>query len=98
MKAEITTFQLYWNRSLLDFFFRDQASRTLEELFKHASCDSLQVADIIDDYVYINDIDVDTFEEMCYDMSVKELAEEIGIELEGYEEEENDDDEDEEEE
>ena len=95
MKAEITTFQLYWNRSLLDFFFREQASRTLEELFKHASCDSLQVADIIDDYVYINDIDVDTFEEMCYDMSVKELAEEIGIELEGYEEEENDDDEDE---
>ena len=98
MKAEITTFQLYWNRSLLDFFFREQASRTLEELFKHASCDSMQVSDIIDDYVCMNDIDVDTFEEMCYDMSVKELAEEIGIELEGYEEEENDDDEDEEEE
>ena len=95
MKAEITTQQLYWNRSLLDFFFREQASRTLEELFKHASCDSLQVSDIIDDYVYINDIDVDTFEEMCYDMSVEELAEEIGIELEGYEE---DDDEEEEEE
>ena len=97
MKAEITTYQLYWNRSLLDFFFRKQASRTLEELFEHASCDSLQVADIIDDYVYMNDIDVDTFEEMCYDMSVKELAEEIGIELEGHEEDEEDDDEEEEE-
>lgn len=82
MKAEITTHQLYWNRSLLDFFFRGQASRTLEELFKRASYDSLQVADIIDDYVYIHDIDVDEFEEMCYDMSVEELAEEFGIELE----------------
>ena len=81
MKAEITTQQLYWNRSLLDFFFREQASRTFEELFKRASCDSLYVSDIIDDYVYMNDIDVDTFEEMCYDMSVEELAEELGIEL-----------------
>lgn len=88
MKAEITTQQLYWNRSLLDFFFREQASRTLEELFKRASCDSLQVSDIIDDYVYMNDIDVDTFEEMCYDMSVEELAEEIGIELDKDEDEE----------
>lgn len=89
MKAEITTQQLYWNRSLLNFFFREQASKTLEKLFEHASCDSLQVSDIIDDYVYMNDIDVDTFEEMCYDMSVEELAEEIGIELEGYEEDED---------
>lgn len=88
MKAEIITQQLYWNRSLLDFFFREQASRTFEELFKRASCDSLQVSDIIDDYVYMNDIDVDTFEEMCYDMSVEELAEEIGIELDKDEDEE----------
>ena len=93
MKAEITTHQLYWNRSLLDFFFRGQASRTLEELFKRASYDSLQVADIIDDYVYMNNIDVDEFEEMCYDMSVWELAEEFGIELEKDEDEDEDEEE-----
>ena len=41
----------------------------------------MQLEGIISDYVEGNDIDADGFDELLYDYSVEELAEEFGIEL-----------------
>ena len=45
---------------------------------------------IISDYVEGNDIDADGLDELLYDYSVEELAEEFGIELIGDKEEDED--------
>lgn len=34
MKAEVTFSELYWNESLMSFFFRKQSIRTLDELME----------------------------------------------------------------
>ena len=81
MKAEITFKQLFWNMSLTNFFLREQARRHLDELFNRASCSGMQLEGIISDYVEGNDIDADGLDELLYDYSVEELAEELGIEL-----------------
>ena len=36
MKAEVTISNIYWNKGLSNFFFRDQAYNTLEELVKRS--------------------------------------------------------------
>lgn len=87
MKAEITFKQLFWNESLTNFFLREQSRRNLDELFNRASCSGMQLEGIISDYVEGNDIDVDGLDELLYDYSVEELAEELGIELEEDEDE-----------
>ena len=81
MKAEITFKQLFWNDSLTNFFLREQARRHLNELFNRAYCSGMRLESIISDYVEENDIDADGLDEMLYDYSVEELAEEFGIEL-----------------
>ena len=90
MRAEITFRQLFWNESLTNFFLREQARRHLDELFNRASCSGMQLEGIISDYVEGNDIDADGLDELLYDYSVEELAEEFGIELEGEEDEDED--------
>lgn len=81
MKAEITFKQLFWNDSLTNFFLRKQSQRHLNELFNRASCSGMRLESIISDYIEENDIDADGFDELLYDYSVEELAEEFGIEL-----------------
>ena len=81
MKAEITFKQLFWNDSLTNFFLRKQSRRHLNELFNRASCSGMHLEGIISDYVEENDIDADGLDELLYDYSVEELAEEFGIEL-----------------
>ena len=81
MKAEITFNQLFWNESLMNFFLREQSRRNLDELFNKASCSGMHLEGIISDYVEENDIDADGLDELLYDYSVEELAEEFGIEL-----------------
>lgn len=90
MKAEITFSQLYWNHSLMNFFFRDQAERTLNDLMDRA-VDKPGAIEAVEEYADTYDYDVDAIEEMFYDESVESLAEEFGIEIEP-----NEDDEEEE--
>lgn len=74
--------QLYYNDSLMSFFFRDQAKRTLEELMNRASEPGSYVLDDVEDYADEQmDGDLDTLEEMFYEESVEDIAEVIGIEL-----------------
>ena len=81
MKAGITFKQLFWNECLMNFFLREQARRHLDELFNRASCSGMQLEGIISDYIEEYDIDADGLDELLYDYSVEELADEFGIEL-----------------
>ena len=81
MKAEITFKQLFRNDSLTNFILREQSRRQINELLNRAYCSGMNLEGIISDYVEGNDIDADGLDELLYDYSVEELAEEFGIEL-----------------
>ena len=80
--------QLFCNDSLMSFFFRDQARRTLKELMNRASEPGSYVLDDVEDYADEQmDGDLDALEEMFYNESVEDIASVIGIELNEEEEE-----------
>ena len=87
MKAEVTISNIYWNKGLSNFFFRDQAYETLEELIKRSTMSGTDTLDAIDEAT--DDMDIDDVEETFYSESVEYCAEEFGIELEEEEEEED---------
>ena len=75
MKATITLQQLWFNATLLDFFFRQQAKETLEELVKHVGADKSEAEfeDLADRIEYAYGGNLDDFEEDCYNLSLDEL-------------------------
>ena len=85
MKAEVTISNIYWNKSLSNFFFRDQAYETLEELVKRSAMNGQDTLDALDDAT--EDMSIDDVEEIFYSESVDYCAEEFGIELEEEEDE-----------
>ena len=86
MKAEVTFSELYWNESLMSFFFREQSIRTLDELMEKVA-DKMAAINAIEVHAEINDYSVDDVEEMFYEYSVEELADEFSLELESDDEE-----------
>lgn len=86
MKAEITFEQVYWNHSLMNFFFRTQAEKTLNELLDRAS-DKREAVEKISENAEWDYEDLDELEEDFYELSVEELAEKFGIELNDEEDE-----------
>lgn len=80
MKAEVTFSAIYWNISLMRFFFREQSRKTLDELMEKVA-DKKATIDAIDDHAELNNYSVDVVEEMFYEYSVDELADEFGLEL-----------------
>ena len=76
MKAEITFSQVWANPSVRRFFFRSQSEDTLQELADRA-VDWEDAMERIDDLYD----DLDEVEEMFYEETIEELAEEFGIEL-----------------
>ena len=88
MKAEVTISNIYWNKSLSDFFFRSQAYNTLEELVSRSAMSGQDTLDALDDAT--DGMDIDDVEEMFYSESVEYCAEEFGIEFEDEEDEDND--------
>lgn len=86
MKAEVTMSQIWLNKSLSDFFFREQAYYTLEELVAKSADGDLQAIEELNDAT--EDMDIDDVEEMFYSESVEYCAEEFGIKLEEEEDEE----------
>ena len=87
MRATITMSQLWWNPSILGFFFTEQAQNTLSELLDRA-VDREIALNRIDDYAEETDTDADELGDMFHEEEVEELAEEIGIELTEEDEEE----------
>ena len=79
MKAEVTISNIYWNKGLSNFFFRDQAYNTLEELVSRSVMNGQDTLDALDDAT--EDMDIDDVEETLYSESVGYCAEVFGIEL-----------------
>ena len=63
MKAEVTFSELYWNESLMSFFFREQSIRTLDELMEKVA-DKRDAINSIEVHAEINNYSVDDVEEM----------------------------------
>ena len=87
MKAEVTISNIYWNKGLSNFFFRDQAYETLEELINRSTMSGPDTLGALDEAT--DDMDIGDVEETFYSESVEYCAEEFGIELEEEEEEED---------
>ena len=88
MIAEVTISNIYWDKGLSNFFFRDQAYKTLEELVSRSAMSGQDTLDALDDAT--DGMDIDDVEEMFYSESVEYCAEEFGIEFEDEEDEDND--------
>ena len=86
MKAEVTISNIYWNKGLSNFFFRDQAYNTLEELVKRSTMSGQDTLDALDNAT--EDMNINDVEETFYSESVEYCAEEFEIELEDEEDEE----------
>ena len=85
MKAEVTFSELWQNESLMSFFFREQSIRTLDELLEKVA-DKRAAINTIAVHAEINNYSVDDVEEMFYEYSIEELAEEFGLQIENEEE------------
>ena len=85
MKAELTIKQLYYNVSIMDFFFRTQAENTFNELIEKCTESNDKIFNSIENY----SDDLDEVEEMFYNDSIEEIAEALGLTIEEDEEEEN---------
>ena len=85
MKAEVTFSELWQNESLMSFFFREQSIRTLDELLEKVA-DKRAAINSIEVHAEINNYSVDDVEEMFYEYSIEELAEEFGLQIENEEE------------
>lgn len=94
MKAEVTFSQVYYNGSLLNFFFRTQATETLRDLLARVD-DTDDALDTIEDYATDYEYEIDDIEEMFYGDTVEELADRFGIEIEPDEGDEEEDEPDE---
>lgn len=80
MKANVTFSQVYFNKGLLNFFFRTQAADTLDELLDRASS-RRQAVELIDCYCDNQFEELDELEELLYNESVEDIAAVVGIEL-----------------
>ena len=83
MKAELTIKQLYYNASLMNFFFRTQAENTFNELIEKCEESNDEIFEAIENY----SDDLDEIEEMMYNDSIEEIATELGLTIEEEEEE-----------
>ena len=84
MVANVTISNIYYNNSLRNFFWRTQSMDTLEELMSRATMDEDDILELLDEQTETENID--DVEEDFYSLSVEELAENYGIELEEDEE------------
>lgn len=88
MKANVTIENIWFNSGLRNFFFRDQAFKTLEDLVNRSELSERETIEFLD--AHYEDYDLDELEEMFYNDSVEEITSDCGLTLE-EEEEENED-------
>lgn len=79
MKAKVYLSNIYWNKGLASYFFREQSMETFVELVNRRSCDGDEFLNELD--AATEGMDIDDVEEMFYSDSVEEIAKELGIEL-----------------
>jgi hypothetical protein len=91
MVANVTFSNIYWNNSLRNFFWREQSMDTLEELMSRSTMANDDILELLDERTETEDID--EVEEDFYSLSVEELADNYGIELQDEDDEDEDDEE-----
>lgn len=85
MNAELTIKQLYYNASIMNFFFRTQSENTFNELIEKCTESNDEIFNAIENYSnYLDEV-----EELFYNDSIEEIAEALGLTIEEEEEEEN---------
>jgi len=77
MNAQITISNLYYNHSLLNFFFRTQSQNDFNKLFESVEEHKQEVFQAIENY----SDDLDEVEEMFYNDSIAEICEQLGLTL-----------------
>ena len=82
MKAEVNFSQVYYNSSLMSFFFRNQSEKTLDELLEKCTESNDLIFNAIENY----SDDLDEIEELFYNESLEDIAEELGLTIEEEEE------------
>ena len=80
MNVQIALSEIYYNYSLRNFFMREQAYNTLNELISKNG-DEEEVLNRIDEYADECGCDFDEIEEMLYSDDIEEIAETLGIEI-----------------
>ena len=85
MTVDITLSQMWFNTSLIDFFFRSQAQRTFEELVERVGGrDSEDDFNELEDRIESNYDSWEDFEEDCYNNSVEEMLDYLCYEQEDF--------------
>lgn len=77
MKANISINQLYYNASIMNFFFRTQSENTFNELLENVEESNSEIFEAIENY----SDDLDEVEEMFYNDSIEEIAQNLGLTL-----------------
>lgn len=90
MVANVAISNIYWNNSLRNFFWRTQSMDTLEKLISRSTMSDDDILELLDEQTELSDND--DVEEDFYSLSVEELADIYGIELQDDDEEDEDDD------
>ena len=86
MKAQVSISNLYYNKGLLNFFFRTQSEDEFNNLFDSVEEEKEEVFNAIENY----SDDLDEIEEMFYNDSIEEIISNLGLTaIEEEEEEEN---------
>lgn len=75
MNAQLSISDLYYNKSLLNFFFRAQSENEFNNLFDSVEEDTEEVFNAIDSY----SDDLDCIEEMFYNDSIEEIISNLGL-------------------
>lgn len=75
MKAEVSMSQVYYNHSILNFFFRTQSENTFNELFEKVTESKEEVFEAIENY----SDDLDEVEEMFYNDSIDEIISTLSL-------------------
>ena len=81
MKADVTLSQIWFNQSLLSFFFRDQARETLDKIISVAGGKNNPDAfEELEEAVESYYEDLDEFEEDLYNEQTDDILANLGIE------------------
>ena len=75
MNAQVSISQLYYNKSILNFFFRSQSEDEFNNLFDSVEEEREDVFNAIENY----SDDLDNIEEMFYSKSIEEIISNLGL-------------------
>lgn len=83
MTANVTIENLYWNKSLMSFFFRHQSEDTLVEVLEKTTLPIQDAFDMLDEY--FEGSDIDGVEEIFYSETTESILEMVGMPYDGEE-------------